>query len=291
MGFLKGVLLTVSAIIFFVAVTTLGLSYSLLSSASPSSVLQLAEEFGGTDVVVGDILEIIVDPMPEDFARREKIIEAVKATLSTEKVSDLVDQAISSIRAYIGSAGQDSVTIDLRGLKASFLNHLRASYDGSIEDIELDLQEMPDRADVSRFISMEDAKELAGPYRIFANLPLISAGVAVACVLLLLNCGGVGPGLRLAGLLALMASALLLGGSPTAKARVTGLIPDALSGPTLPVPIPVDPPALLIAATGLVLARVRLSAAVLAIIGAAMATAPRLIGERSAQEKRPSTPA
>jgi len=290
MRFLKGLLLTISAIFLFVSVCSLALSYSLLSSVSPVSLFHLAEEFGGTEVVVGDILEIMVHPMPGDFARRGKIIEAAKATLSPERVRDLVDRVFSSIRAYIASAGQDSVTIDLRQLKTDFLNQLRSSYDGSIEDIEMDLREIPDRADVSRFISPEDAREIARPYRIMANLPLIAGSVAAACVLLLMYSGGVRRGLRLAGILAFLASALLLGASPVAQSHVTALIPDALSGPTLPVPIPVDPPALLNAATGLVLSKVRLSSGVLAAVGVAMALAPSFL-RRSARGRGPSTPA
>lgn len=273
----KGLLTAVSAIVFLAAVTALPLSYSLTSLVSPDSVFRLAEEFGGTEVVVGDMLEIMVDPMPEDFARREKVIEAGKATFSAAKVRNLLDQAFSSIRAYIKTAGRESVPIDLRDLKTTFLNELRSIYDGSIEDIEMDLRELPDWADVGRFISVEEARDISGPYKIISNLPLISAAIAAVCVLLMVYGSGAGPGLRLAGLLAILASAMLLIGSLAAEPRVAGLIPDALSGPTLPVPIPVEPLALLNEASAYVLGKVRLSAAVLSILGIALVLTPNIV--------------
>jgi len=235
----------------------------------------LAEEAGGTESLVDKALEKLI--VVDDPALRLKVIEAAKAALPETTLRDLTAQVLGGIRRYLDSSGTErTILIDLRGVKAEFMDELKKTYKGSLDDIEVDLERIPDRANLIDIMPVSDVREISRPYRLIGKLPLTSLAIAAAAAVLIFLSGGLSPGLRVIGYSAIAASVVVIAVTLVLPSMLENRIADAVRLTNMDVSLPVDTPALIGRLLTSVLGRLRIVAAVAGVCGAALAYISRM---------------
>ena len=281
MRFLKSLLLVISTIAFAVSAAVLVLSYSAISSVNPSLVMDLSETAGGANELIDTALQRLIDV--DDDELREKVIAAAKAALPEETVRALTAQVISNLRKYLDSGGtQQTLLIDLHDVKAAFMDEIRKTYNGPLDEVEEAMEKIPDRANLAQFMSGQDVREISRPYKVVSNLPATSATVAVASILVICLLMGAVPGLRAAGWTLVILSAVILIGSFTGTTLVEGILVDAVSGPMFDFAMPVEPAALVGRVSAFLFGRLRIVSGIAAALGAGLVLIPSIMKRRAA---------
>ncbi len=272
---MRRLLLVLCTVVFALSTTAFVLSYAAISSVNPSTVMGLAEEAGGTESLVDKALEKLI--VVDDPALRLKVIEAAKAALPETTLRDLTAQVLAGIRRYLDSAGTErTILIDLRDVKAEFMDELKKTYKGSLDDIEVDLERIPDRANLIDFMPVSNVREISRPYSVISKLPLTSLAIAAAAAVLIFLSGGLSPGLRVIGYSAIAASVVVIAVTLVLPSMLENRIADAVRLTNMDVSLPVDTPALIGRLLTSVLGRLRIVAAVAGVCGTALAYISRM---------------
>lgn len=272
---MRRLLLAISTVVFALSATAFVLSYAAISSVNPSTVMELAEAAGGAESIIDKAFERFVEV--DDPTLRLKVIEAAKAALPEKTLRDLTAQVLSGIRRYLDSAGtEQTILIDLRDVKAEFMDELKKTYKGSLNDIEIDLERIPDRANLIDFMPALDIREISRPYSVISKLPLTSLTVAAAAAVVVLLTAGLSPGLRVAGYTAIAASGVILVSTLVLPGILENRIADAVKLPNMDFLMPVDGLALMGRLLTSVIGRLRIVAAVTGLLGAALAYISRM---------------
>ncbi len=289
MRFLKGLFLALLCVVLTVSAVAFSLCFSVVSSASPSLVMTLVDEAGGTNKVVGDLLESLVPEMPGDEEFRAEVIRAAKAAIPPEVLRDLTGQAIDGLKRVLESGGADAtVLLDLRSMKAAFLNEIKKNYPEAIDEAETAMEEIPDKADIAKMLPLEEMKQVSGPYRLFANLPMVSALVAAACLLPMGFTAGWMPALRIAGWCLLIGGIAVLAVTFAGSDWIARQIASLDLGPGSEMPFGINIGQLMKSATTFIFTRTRLVSGLCAGVGAALALALPAVTQRRAEPKRPT---
>ena len=279
MRFLRNLFLAVLCVVLTASAILFAATYTVLSVAGPSLFMALIDSAGGTEKVVSQALEYSVPYFSEDPEFRDALAKSAQAAIKPEIVRDLVGDAISGIKRFFASNGQDTaILLDLRPLKANLLKEFKKNLPSAVDFVEQGMEAIPDRPNLAGPGILDSLRNAVRPVRIFSNLPAAAAATALACLaLMLLILGWRTGGLRLAG------SCLLSGGI-----IVLAAVTFASSGPIdknilrlLPAaapdffPIAVEPRALAGAAISFVLNRLRMVSAGCLAVGVAFILIPR----------------
>ena len=281
MRFVKSLLLVISMLAFAASTTVLVVSYSAISSVNPSLVMDLAETAGGADELIDTALQRLVEVDDEEL--RDKVIAAAKAALPEETIRELMAQAIAGARSYLDSGGADQpLLIDLREVKAAFMEEISKTYNGSLDEVEMAMENIPDRANIGQVLSGQDIREISRPYRVVSNLPATSATVAVASILLMCIAVGPLPALRMAGWTLAVVCAGILVTTFAGATFVEGKLSDIVASPTLDFPMPVEPAALMERVSGFLFTRIRIVSGIAGALAAALIIVPSIMKRRTA---------
>lgn len=281
MRFMRNLFMTLLWVVLAVSAVVFAVSYSLLSAASPSLIMTVVQEAGGTEKIVKQVAEYAAPHFTDDPKLQEAIIETAQKIVRPEVVRDLVSDAMAGAKRFIESGGTDtSATLDLRPLKANILAEAKKSLPEYLDYIEEALESMPDRPELSRLLPLPDAEsmgEIVRPYRLAANLPLVSAIVAATCVGLMAIILGWRGGIKLGGSCLLAVGVLVLIVTFVAKGsllpRLLESIPTTMYKGELPVQV--NPRALASAALGFVIGRAMLVGGLSLALGSASALIPK----------------
>ena len=284
MRFLKGLLLVLVAVMLVASTAVFAVSYSAVSSASPSLAMALVDTAGGAEKVIDDVLETLIPDMPGDEGLRDAIIKSAVAALPPKVMRDLTAQAISGFRQFMGSGGTaTSIIVDLRDLKSAFLNELAENYPAALDEIEIALEDLPDKANLAGILPIGKLDDIAKPYRLATNLPAISAVVAGACLAILAIVAGPLPGLRIAGWCLLVGGVAVLASTFVGAGVVEKQLARVVPHLDAKIPLQVDPVALVDAVSDFLFLRLRLVSGLCAATGAAAALFVPLIIKRRTQ--------
>ena len=284
MRFLKGLLLVLVAVMLVASTAVFAVSYSAVSSASPSLAMALVDTAGGAEKVIDDVLEALIPEMPGDEDLRDAIIKSAVAALPPKVMRDLTAQAISGFRQFMGSGGTaTSIIVDLRDLKSAFMNELAKNYPAALDEIEIALEDLPDKANLAGILPIGKLDDVAKPYRLATNLPAISAVVAGACLAILAIVAGPLPGLRIAGWCLLVGGVAVLASTFVGAGVVEKQLARVVPHLDAKIPLQVDPVALVDAVSDFLFLRLRLVSGLCAATGAAAALFVPLIIKRRTQ--------
>jgi hypothetical protein len=280
MRFLRNLFVAILFLVLTVSTLVFAVSFSVVSSASASLFMTVVQEAGGTEDLTRKLAEYAAPHFTDDPELQATIIETAQKVVKPEVVRAIVGQALDGVKRVLLSGGTEtSATVDLRPLKADVLVEARKVFPEYLDEIERALESVPDKPSVSGLLPFgEPLQGIAGPYRIAANLPLVSAAVALSCVgLMVLILGWRSGGLRLGGSCVLIAGALVLAATfvlsgPLVKNLLEGFPVKLAEGE---LPIQVNPRALAGAAVDFIIGRARLVSGGCMATGLALALIPR----------------
>jgi len=290
MRFIRALFIGFLCLLLNVSVLVFGASYTVMSALSPSLVMTVVKEAGDTKQVVAELTKYVALYATDDSELQEAIGEIAQEVLTPETIRSLVDQYLDGAKRFVASGGEDrSATLDLKGLKASILSAVKKSHPDYLSYVQEALSEVPDVVPLSSaFPGAEAVREIAVPYRIASNLPVLSLVAAGASVLLLLLVAGWRSGLRITGYSLVISGVLALAAGFVVSGPVAARIMESIPKEALPADLPIkaDTKALASSVLGFVTDRLKMVGGATLALGLALCLVPKGKPQASEQPKQ-----
>ena len=290
MRFIRALFIGFLCLLLNVSVLVFGASYTVMSALSPSLVMTVVTEAGDTKQVVAELTKYVASYVTDDSELQEAIGELAQEVLTPETIRSLVDQYLEGAKRFVASGGEDrSATLDLKGLKASILSAVKKSHPDYLSYVQEALAEVPDVVPLSSaFPEAEAVRQIAVPYRIASNLPVLSLVAAGASVLLLLLVAGWRSGLRITGYSLVISGVLALAAGFIVSGPVAARIMESIPKEALPADLPIkaDTKALASSVLGFVTDRLKMVGGATLALGLTLCLVPKGKPQASEQPKQ-----